>query len=99
MFLAAISKLMFSQTSETRNIGNSMRPGRSRIFAAPAAAHLCCACAVAGEPGGRGVCVVAWADAPPVGCVEVERSGGGQGHVYGRRAVVGIDTPPKATRR
>jgi hypothetical protein len=47
----------------------SLRLGRSRIFAA----HSCCACAVAGEPGGGGICVVVpRADAPPVGVVEVQ---------------------------
>ncbi len=54
-----------------------LRLGRSRIFAAPAA-YSCCACFVAGEPGG-GICVVAWADAPPVGGVEVRRGGAGGG--------------------
>ena len=56
-----------------------------RIFTAPAA-HSCCACFVAGEPGGRGICVVAWADAPPVGAGKCRsRAAGGCGRGYAAR--------------
>ena len=65
----------------------------------PPAAYSCCACFVAGEPGGGGICFVAWADAPPVGAWKC-RSGAGAGcRVCRRLAAVGGDTPPKATRK
>jgi hypothetical protein len=59
------------------------------------AAHSCCACAVAGEPGGR--CVsrrgVAGRCAAGGGRGSAERNGGGQRRVCRRRAAVGLRCP------
>lgn len=68
------------------------------VFAAQAlclfvpAAYSCCACFVAGEPGGGGICGVAWMRRRGVAGVR-KRRGGGQRCVCRRRAAVG-DVPP-----
>jgi len=44
----------------------------------PSAAYSCSGMLTAGEPGGGGICVMSWADAPPVG-VQERGGGGGKG--------------------
>ena len=70
---------------------------RHRIFAA----HSCCACFVAGEPGGGSISRRGVGGCAAGGCVEVQEQGGGREGLPGacrRRVAVGGDVPPYVLR-